>query len=352
MQAGPTLVDVARRAGVSIATVSNLLNGRASRMRAETRLRVEGAIVALGYQPNRAARLLRTGQAQMIGLLVPSISNGSYAALAREIEIAAREAHDHRLIVSYTYRNPELERSLLDDLLSHGVRGAIVVSASGLQDAAGLAGRGLVAVGYDNHAEAGMPLVIDHVSVDHAAAAALAVEHLTANGHRSLAFLSPAGRTLSRAAKIQGLQEAARRAGARAAVLEGQGSSAFGDNELAEIGEALAAWVVAHPDHPTGLVTVNDMVAIGLLAGLQKARLCCPEEFSVIGMDALPLTAYTSPALTSVSSPLKEMARLMVERIAQRTADPALSAGEFVLSPSLVVRASVTRAPMPKGERP
>jgi DNA-binding LacI/PurR family transcriptional regulator len=344
-------VDVARRAGVSIATVSNLLNGRDARMGAETRARVERAIAALGYQPNRAARLLRTGRAGMIGLLVPSISNGSYAALAHEVEAVA-QAHDHRLIVSNTYRDPALERSLLDDLLSHGVRGVIVISASGLQDAAELAERGLVAVEYDSRAWPGEPPVMDHVSVDHAAAAALAVEHLATQGHRSMAFLSPAGRTLSRAAKIAGFRKAAHNAGVRATVLEGQGASAFGDSELAEIGEALSARIVAHPDRPTGLVAVNDMMAIGLLAGLRKAGWSCPEDVSVIGMDALPLTAYTLPALTSIRSPQAEMAALMVERIARRIADPALPAEEFLFSPSLVDRASAARPPMPERDHP
>jgi len=128
-------------------------------------------------------------------------------------------------------------------------------------------------------------------------------------------------------------------------VLEGQGASAYGDDELAGIGDALAARVLSHPDRPTGLVAVNDMLAIGLLAGLRRAGRCCPGDVSVVGMDALPLTAHTLPALTSVESPLRAMARRMVERIAQRMADPDLPGDEFLFRPGLVVRASVTAAP-------
>ena len=83
--------DVARHAGVSVSTVSNVLNGRVDQMRKDTLARIEQAMAALQYQPNRAAQQLKTGQVKMLGLLVPSIVNPSFAALVREIELAAKQ---------------------------------------------------------------------------------------------------------------------------------------------------------------------------------------------------------------------------------------------------------------------
>ena len=95
-----TIADVARRAGVSVSTISNVLNGRTDRMRAETLQRVEAAIAALDFRPNRAARQLKTGQTPMLGLLVPSIANPMYGYIAREIETSAQELHGHRVVLA------------------------------------------------------------------------------------------------------------------------------------------------------------------------------------------------------------------------------------------------------------
>ena len=124
-----TIADVARKAGVSVSTISNVLNGRADRMSAETLMRVEAAITALNYRPNRAAQQLKTGQTPMFGLLVPSIANPMYGMIAREIETAAQERHGHRVMLGNTYRNKDKESGLFDDLLAHGVRGVVVISS-------------------------------------------------------------------------------------------------------------------------------------------------------------------------------------------------------------------------------
>ena len=118
-----TIADVAQHAGVSVSTVSNLLNGRTDRMRADTSQRIEAAIRALGYRPNRAAQQLKTGHTPMLGLLVPSIANPMYGYIAREIETSAQERHGHRVLLGNTYRNKDKETGFFDDLLDHGVRG-------------------------------------------------------------------------------------------------------------------------------------------------------------------------------------------------------------------------------------
>jgi DNA-binding LacI/PurR family transcriptional regulator len=341
-----TINEVAKKAGVSIATVSNVLNGRADKMSKETFSRVQTAIEGLGYQPSRAAQQLKTGCSQLLGLLVPSIGNPSYAVLAREIEIFARERHGYRLIVGNTYRDPDQERAFLDDLGSHGVRGVIVISSGpgrGQFDEA--IRRGMVALSFDMRAPADVDVAMDYVSVDNAAAARLAVEHLAAHGHRVLAFVRPAGETVSRSEKQMGFLAGTAEAGLRGLVIQGDMETGYADAQLAELGQSLAQQVAAHPEHPTGILTINDMMALGLMTGLREQGLSVPDHVSVIGMDALPLTAYVFPPLTSVGQPISEMARLTVDRIIGRIGNPSLGPQEFRFPPTLVPRASVASPP-------
>jgi DNA-binding LacI/PurR family transcriptional regulator len=349
-----TIGDVARHAGVSVSTISNVLNGRVDRMRADTLQRVEAAIAALGYRPNRAAQQLKTGHTPMLGLLVPSIANPMYGYIAREIETAAQERFGHRVVLGNTYRNKDKETGFFDDLLAHGVRGVIVISSLvDEQHFESAVQRGLVMVSYDRRATPGASSAIDHVSVDNAEAAQLATEHLIAHGHRQLAFVTASGHTTSRSEKMKGFFAAAERAGLResARVIDGSTSSEYGDSEMADVGRMLAGRIAAARQRPTGIVAVNDMLAFGLLAGFREAGLGVPADVSVIGMDGLFLSSLTSPGLTTVHLPVPEMARTIVERVIGRMADPGIPPAEFLFKPDLVERESVAAPPKPARKR-
>ncbi len=347
-----TIADVARHAGVSVSTISNVLNGRVDRMRRETLERVEAAIVALDFRPSRAARLLKTGHTPMLGLLVPSIANPMYGYIAREIETAAQERHGHRVVLGNTYRNSAKETGFFDDLLAHGIRGVIVISS--LVDEEHFESavrRGLVMVSYDRRATPGVASGIDHVSVDNFEAARLATAHLIARGHQRLAFVTASGQTMSRREKIRGFEAAAEAAGlprGAAQVIDGSTESEYGDSEMADVGRRLAGRIAAMKKRPTAVVAVNDLLAFGMLAGLRDAGLAVPRDLSVVGMDGLFLSALTCPALTSVRLPVPEMARTIVERVIGRLADPSIAPGEFLFQPELIERESVD-APPPEG---
>lgn len=348
-----TIADVARQAGVSVSTISNVLNGRVERMSRETLERVQAAIAALDYRPNRAARQLKTGQTPMLGLLVPSIANPMYGYIAREVETSAQERFGHRVVLGNTYRNRDKEVGFFDDLLSHGVRGVIVISSlADEQHFEQAVQRGLVMVSYDRRATPGAASAIDHVSVDNHEAARLAAAHLIERGHRELAFVTASGVTMSRSEKIRGFRAAADAAGLgrHARVIDGSTSSEYGDSEMADVGRRLAARIAAERPRPTGLVAVNDMLAYGLLAGLRDAGLSVPGDVSVIGMDGLFLSALMSPALTTVRLPVPAMAQTIVERVIGRMADPAIEPGEFLFAPELELRDSVAAPPaVPRG---
>jgi DNA-binding LacI/PurR family transcriptional regulator len=339
-----TIGDVARAAGVSVGTVSNVLNGRVDRMSADTRRKVQAAIESLGYVPNRVARHLKTGHASLFGLLVPSVANPMWGVIAREIETAAQERHGYRVLLGNTYRDARKETSFFDDLQAHGVRGVVVVSSLADESHLESAGRrGMVVVSYDRRAIAPAQSGIDHVSVDNVLAARIAANHLIGHGHRRLAFVTAAGDTMSRRDKIAGFRATAAEAGlgdAAQVIAEGT-ASGYGDAELFEAGRHVAARLAGDPARPTGLVAVNDMMALGLVAGFRDAGLEVPADVSVVGMDDVFLAALASPPLTSIRLPLADMAARIVERLIARMAEPGIAAAEYLFAPTLVERRSV-----------
>ena len=336
--------DVANLAGVSTSTVSNVLNGRGNRMAKETLARVEAAIAELKYRPNSTARQLKTGYTPLIGLLVPSMANPMYGFIAREIETQAQERYGFRIMIGNTYRDKDKEARFFDDLLAQGVRGVIIISSLIDEQHFESAGeRGLVMVSYDRRATPGVPSVIDHVSVDSFESSRLATVHLIERGHTRLAFVTPAGRTMSRNEKISGFLAAAKSAGLQhsAQVIEGIPVDEYGDSMMSELGRMQASLLAQLPDRPTGVVGVNDLLAFGLMAGFRDAGLSLPADVSVVGIDNLFLSALMHPAMSTVRLPVPEMARVMVERVMRRLADPTVPTAEFIFQPSLVMRDSV-----------
>ena len=340
--------DVASRAGVSTSTVSNVLNGRSDRMARDTLARVEAAIAALKYRPNTSARQLKTGHTPMLGLLVPSLANPMYGSIAREIETLAQERHGFRIMIGNTYRDKAKEARFFEDLVAHGVRGVIIISSLvDEQHFESASERGMVVVSYDRRSTPGVESGIDHVSVDNFEAARIATAHLIEQGHTRLAFVTAAGMTMSRREKIRGFEAAAAAAGLSggAQVIEGKPLSEYGDAVMSEVGRIEARAIAARrkAQRPTGLVAVNDMMALGLMAGLREAGLDVPGDVSLVGMDDVFLSALMNPSLTTVQLPVAEMANTIVERVMRRLSDASVAPQEFIFQPALVERGSVAR---------
>ncbi|MFY9511256.1 MAG: LacI family DNA-binding transcriptional regulator [Rubrivivax sp.] len=345
-----TIQDVARQAQVSVSTVSNVLNGRADRMRPETLARVEAAIRALQFRPSKLAQQLKTGQTPLLGLLVPSLTNPMYGHIAREVETAAQELGGFRLLIASTYRDKDKESAFFDDLLSQGVRRVIVVSSlADERHFESAVARGMVVVSYDRGATPGKRSRVAHVMPDNFEAARLATQHLVDQGHRRLAFATVAGMTMSRSAKIDGFQATADAAGLRdsAVLLDGGPLDEYGDAVIAEVGRAIALRLAAQPaaTRPTGILALNDLMALGLMAGLREAGLQVPRDLSVVGIDGHFMATLSNPMLSTVHLPVREMAREMVA-LALASDDGDADRPERVFAPSqLVQRESVAPPP-------
>jgi DNA-binding LacI/PurR family transcriptional regulator len=334
-----TIEDVAQRAGVSISTVSNVLNGRESRMRPDTLARIQQAIGELDFRPNQSARRLKIGHMPMIGLLVPSIANPFFGSLARWVEDAAI-ARGYGVLLCNTQRSAEREQAYAQAFMSQGVQGVILGSSLQAQEhLVPLVQRGLAAVSFDRTAQHA-DVLMDYVSLDNHRAGAMAAGHLLALGHRHIAYVSAPLRSINRNARLEGAREACGQAAARVEIHIGDVTAGSADMEMAELGRTAGVALHAQRCLATGYVAMNDMLAIGLMAGLRQCGLRIPEDVSVVGVDDLFLGQYISPTLSTVRQPMKDMAAAAVERVLARIKTPGEAPHELVFVPELVVRES------------
>jgi LacI family transcriptional regulator len=320
-----SLADISRRAGVSIATASRVLNGSAHPVSDLTRERVLAAADELGYRPSELARALVKRTSRIIGVIVGDIVDPYFAEIARGVEDVAARA-GHLTMVCNADRRPTAELAHLDVLRDYHAAG-VVFAGSGyedLHDAQALrhAVDALQAAGTAVVALAARDLDCPNVLVDNRAAARDAAEHLLGLGHRRIAFVEgPAGLHTS-AHRLEGFEAAMAAAGAEAIRVPGGFEY--------EAGAAAAERLMAAGELPDAVLAVNDEVAIGMLTALRRDGVDVPVRVSVAGIDD------TRPArlvdLTSVSLPLHELGE-SAARVILEGAD-----GDVVLPHRLVAR--------------
>ena len=341
--------DVAKHAGVSVSTVSNVLNGRIDQMRKETLKRIEESIKVLKYHPNKLAQQLKTGHVKMLGILVPSIMNPNFAALVNNIESIAKEKYGYQVLLANTSRQDKQEKLFLNDLLSFGVKGVIVVSSSiEKKHFINAINKGMVMVNYDGltseDAHNNKKILIDSISMDNFQAGKLAADFLLQQGCKNIIFATIKGNITSRNNKILGFLDSLKSAGlsTKNRIIEGTAQFAYGDSELAEIGKLLANEIIKNNKAlPDGIVAINDMLAIGIISELTRLGVKIPQDISVIGIDNMFLDTVFSPSLTSIASPLSDMATLMVDRLIAMLNGDKIEPREFLFKPYLVKRESV-----------
>jgi DNA-binding LacI/PurR family transcriptional regulator len=342
----PKIRDVARLAGVSTTSISNFLNNRMEQMRPDTQQKIQQAIEQLGYRPNSAARQLKTGVASMVGLLVPSLANQFFGSLACAVETAAARYHCHVMTFS-TFRDPERERAVMADLLAYGAQGIITGSALNDTDHLAAMTARCPVVAFDIKRSDESHDRIMTLSVDNAAATAMAVEHLVALGHRSIALVTPPPFTQNRQDRLKGFQQAVAQAGVTGELVIADATDApsdpHGDTQLFELGRSAAARLLGAASRPTAAIGINDMMAIGLGVGLKQLGKRLPQDFSLIGIDDIFFSAAHDPPLTTLRQPIQAMADAAVQRIL--APGSATANGGELFAPELIVRASTTAPP-------
>jgi DNA-binding LacI/PurR family transcriptional regulator len=341
-----TIQEVARAANVSPSTVSNVLNGRDGRMLPQTKVRVEEAIARLGYRPNRAARQLRTGRIQMLGLIVPSVANPFWGTFAQLVESIALQS-GFRVLLCNSERDPDREAEYMEELWADGVSSVLLCSSlPSISHVEPFLERGMTIVAFDRTSQLGDPASLTNVSVDNSLGAQLATNHLLELGHKRLAFVSGRMYSVNRRERLDGFLSTLDRAGLkdRSVVWKDSGGSVrAGDRDAADVGRAAVRELLALESPPTGIVANNDMFAIGACAGVRDAGLEVGVDVSVVGFDDIALADLTFPALTTIRQPLAEMAAATVSFLLG--SGDARHGQSVLMRPELIVRASTGLKP-------
>ena len=326
-----TIVDVAREAGVSFATVSRVINNKAG-VRADKREAVLRAMTRLGYVANQQARSLAGGRSHIVGVLVQDLGTSYMGAIIRGIDQALDQAQ-YDLMLYTTHRRKTKESAYVAALtrgLADGLLLVLPTHASTYLDS-------LIRQGFPY-------MLVDHqgsgdyrrsVGATNFQGAYDATRHLIELGHRRIGHIAGTAALGCAQDRVAGYRAALNAAGLPAdPALIAQGDffqpSGFGGADR----------LLALPDRPTAIFAANDDMAFGVLEAARLRGLSIPADLSVIGFDDVPQTSIIHPPLTTVRQPLEQMGRVAAERLLELIEDPELTVGRVVLPTELIVRHS------------
>jgi len=330
----PTLKEVAKKADVSITTVSRVIN-KSDKVNEETRVRVQQAMRSLGYQPNRVAQRLRAtkGISKLLGLIIPDIQNQFYSNIVRGIEDVSY-GNDYAVILCNSDENPNKERFYLDVLRSESVDGVILPPIHQY----GKMVEGMI--------ESGIPLVcvdrklaresVDTVVVNNRKGAHSAVSHLIDLGHKRIAIISSSPQFSSFQERQAGYEQALQDHDIEIdpALIH------QGDPRSSKNAKKLVRSLLESDSPPTALFITNNLMTLGALEAIHELELEIPQDISIIGFDDMPWATAISPPLTVVRQPGYEMGRRAAELFFQRISDPDREPVQVMMETSLVIRQS------------
>ncbi len=296
------LRDVAKAAGVSVATVSRVLNSP-SAVSERTRSKVEEAIERLSFVPSAAARAINSGRTRFVGALVPTLDNAIFSRFLDALERQLR-AHQLSLLVATTNSDESTEAEKAKELLQIGAEGFVVVGISHSQAFHEMTERAklpVVATSFFDPKSA-----LPTIGYDNAKAAQLALKHLEDLGHQKIAVVHGPRQGNDRTqARLAGIEAAAHRV--QIDCFETVVSTRGGVDVVERIRQA--------SDLPDAILCLSDVIAMGTLFGLQKNEIRVPEDVSLMGLDDLPGSELLVPALTTVHLPVSRMGALAADAL-------------------------------------
>lgn len=327
---GPTIYDVARHAQVSPSTVSRVMNGISGES-SQLAAKVRESARELGFVPNRTAVNLSRQRTQTVGVVVPDLENPAFQTMLRGIEESAA-SNDYNVLVANSAEDTTRERAIAERL--RGSADAVILCAPRMStaDLAEIA-PGLSPLVIVNRYEPDLPM--PSVAAANQQGMALLAEHLVGLGHRRLLFLRGHPHSTASRERAEGLSAfAAQHTGI--SVLNDEGGVTF------ESGYHAAESVVR--SGASAVLAFNDLVAAGLLSALADRGLHVPQELSVVGFDDVLFAGYTSPPLTTVRVPYRELGGWAWRRTWEQLSGTG-DATQTVLPSTLVVRGSSAPAP-------
>lgn len=304
---GPvTRKDVARYAGVSTAVVSYVVNGGPKKVAPATEAKVQDAIRVLGYRPNAAARALKLGSSETLGLIIPDNTNPFFSLLAHAVEDAAADL-GYALVLSNSDGNLAKERRNIRNLAARQVDGVLLASVLFEPDLEALETADIPAVLLNQERDAPG---FNSIGVDLAAGARIAVEHLIGHGHTNIGLAMGTNVSGSMDGRAVGWRQALQEAGLQEGPVVYSGFTWPG-------GYSAGQRLVASINRPTAIFATSDTQAVGLLRAIHEAGLAVPGDIAVVSFDGSIEAEYSWPPLTTVEQPVAAMAEAAVNALVE-----------------------------------
>src|SRR5882724_6131504 len=310
---GLTIHDVAKAAGVSTATVSNVLN-KTGKVGRGTQQLVLSTVKRLGYLPNVHARHLASRDSRTLGIIVSDIENPFFPEVIKGFEIRAREL-GYDAILSDTNYDPRRTQQAAERMMQHNVRGvAVMTSEISLRLINELARRKIAVTFLDLAPARGY---MSNLRIDYFSGIEQIVQYLYEHGHRRIAFVAGRPKLKSNLVRLQAYEKCMLKLG-----LE-PGPILSGDLRF-EGGLAAGMAIAKLSPRPTAVMAINDLTAVGVMKGLMKSGCRIPEDISVTGFDDTRLAEYSNPSITTVDVHRDMLGRMAADALHElsRSADP------------------------------
>jgi len=335
------LKQLAKRTGLSVSTVSRVLNGKAAvaRISEATRERVLKEAAQAGIVINAVARGLRLQKTLTLGLIIPDISNPFFAALARQVERASR-ANGYSVLLCDSEESTEVEAENVRLMQGRRVDGLVVAPVGGRQDhlaAVRAAGMPLVLIDRVFH-----DLNVPTIAADNAAGAALAVEHLHAAGHLYIGCVQGLPASSTNAARVKGFKQAMKKR-----KLDVRAEWITGRDYTLECAHGEALKLLSARPRPTAIVALGNVIALGVLHAARDLGLRVPQQLSLVSFDDQPWAEWISPPLTTIAQPVEELGAkamdLFFEQLETKEGDEKAETPRVTLPMKLIERQSVAK---------
>jgi DNA-binding LacI/PurR family transcriptional regulator len=331
---GSTIRDVARRAGVSTATVSHVLNdtGQVSR---RTRRHVLAIVQELGYFPNAHARSLASGKSRTFGMIVSDIENPFFPEVVKSFETRARQL-GYEVILSDTNYDPTLTRRATERMLEQHVRGVAIMTSEFNPALIGEIVRRRIAVTFLDLGP--VRTYVSNLRVDYFSGIQQVVRHLYELGHRRMIFAGERPGLKSNIARREAYVQCMRALGLD------PGPSIQGDLRF-EGGVIAGNAVLKLNPTPTAVVAINDLTAVGVIKALTEGGARVPNDISVTGFDKTRLGEYVTPTITTVDIHRDCLGRIAADALNELSSSEDAQGKEYAIPAELVVRQSTGPAP-------
>lgn len=320
-----TLKEVAKAAGVSLASASYAMNGAGSVGEA-TREHILKVAAQLGYRPNQSAKAMKTGRTGAIGLILPDLTNPFFPSLAQGVIQAARH-HGYSVFLTDTEGSPEAEQGSVRLLVDHGVDGVIWFPIADT-DTVGRLIEGTPTVVLDRNLTG-----YDVIQADYADGGRLAAEHLIDAGHVNIGVISGPHAASS----------ARQRAEAAIAVVRERANLTWHVHNAFSLDLEPSVTAALETRTATAVIAGADLIAIGAMHHIRAMGLTVPDDVSVVGFDDIPWAQLHTPALTTIDMPVEDMAAAAVETLVRRMANRTEPRRRIVFNVELIARDSVRR---------